>query len=442
MTGVLFSRDGRTLVTAGADKTVRFWNVRTHRPLGPPLLGHTGTVLALAVSPDDDTLATGGADDTVRLWNARGPTTLGTPLRGRVGRAEQFGDAVAFSRDGNTVAAASSDGAVHLWSLRAPGEPGRMLTPGRPPPRPRCTTTRVGGQVARACVDVPLLSLPYGESLPVAGAFAADGRTLATVADDGRVRVWNARTGTPSRLLSGVGDGADSFAFSRDSRMLAVGSTNGLRLWNLRSRRLVGRLRAGIVYSVAFSPDGRTLATGGADSSVRLWDVATHHNLGRLRGHTGAVSSVAFSPDGGLLAAGGIDKTVRIWDVRTRAELGRPFRGASGAVWSVAFSPSGNILAAGNGDRTVRLWDVGTHNQLGKPLGPVAADVLSVAFSPDGRMLASSDAGGTVRVWKGVLWRDGNDLTDQVCGLVSGNLTKAEWDALAPGLAYRKTCAT
>ena len=122
------------------------------------------------------------------------------------------------------------------------------------------------------------------------------------------------------------------------------------------------------VYSVAFSPDGRTLATGGSNSPVRLWDVDTQKQLGKpLLGHFGPVYSVAFSPDGHTLATGGYDSTVRLWDVRTQTQLGQPLHHRN-IVNTLAFSPDGRTLVTGDSTKTVRLWDVRTHAPLGKPL--------------------------------------------------------------------------
>jgi WD40 repeat protein len=194
------------------------------------------------------------------------------------------------------------------------------------------------------------------------------------------------------------------------------------------------------VKSVVFSPDGRFLASGSVDASVRLWDGATRRQIGgSLTGHADVVTSVAFSPDGRTLASGGADHSVGMWDVATRQQIGEPLTGHTSSVNSVVFSPDGRTLASGGEDKTVRLWDVATRRQIGGPLTGHTSEVTSVAFSPDGRTLASGSDDETVRLW------DVSDLPDEfgrLCRQIGGSVTPEQWNTYVPrgGSFYEKVC--
>ncbi|MGW0435459.1 WD40 domain-containing protein [Micromonospora sp. NPDC003197] len=219
------------------------------------------------------------------------------------------------------------------------------------------------------------------------------------------IGLWASLGSRPDRTLTGHTDVVTSVAFSLDGKTLATGSRDmTVRLWDVATGKSAAALTGHTesVESVAFSPDGKILASGSGDKTVRLWDVASGATTATLTGHNGWITSVAFSPDGRTLATGNGDDTVRLWEVasgRTTAILTDDGDlDDDGWVSSVAFSPDGKLLATAGNDDTVRLWDVATRRTT-RILTGHSASVESVVFSPDGKTLATAGSDGTMRLW-------------------------------------------
>jgi RNA polymerase sigma factor (sigma-70 family) len=274
----------------------------------------------------------------------------------------------------------------------------RALAVKQPQANKKAATSSSGGRTPMVEVWQERAVLKDHGDLVYSVAFAPNGKLFATAGLDGTVKLWETATARLKATLPGDDRGVFSVTFSPDGKTLASGHSGMVKLWDVATEkeRKTWKIEQFII-ALAFSPDGKSLAAGYGSGNLNLWDVATGKERIALQGgwprSTGGggpgllAMSVAFSPDGKLLAAGRYDHTVKLWDVATGKEKSS-FNGHTGPVFSVSFSPDGKTLASGSGDGTVRLWDVAT----GKEKATLLKDahwLLCVAFSPDGRTLAA-----------------------------------------------------
>ncbi len=236
--------------------------------------------------------------------------------------------------------------------------------------------------------------------------YSPNGKLFA-VASNAGMWLYDAETTQELVLMGGTSE-VFSIAFSPDGKTLASGANGeSATLWDLETRTVKSKLsvqeESYPIHSIVFSPDGRVLATG-EGAGVRLWDVDTGELKATLQENKERVESIAFSPDGRTVVSGNSDKTVRLWDVST-ATLTAIFTGHTQQVTSVAFSLDGETVASGSWDRTVRLWDVATGAQKAILNGHTGS-VASVSFSPDGKTLASGSVDKTIRLWEWDVQRD------------------------------------
>ena len=203
----------------------------------------------------------------------------------------------------------------------------------------------------------------------------------------------------PHQFLFGHTGRALAVAFSLDGRWLASSGANEILIWEAGADKSLHTLtgHTGKIKDLAFRPNG-DLASASVDGTVRLWNVPTQQEIRVFEGHVGQVTSVDFNPDGRRIVSGSRDRTLKLWEVNTGALLAT-FEGHTDVVWSVAFSPDGNIVASGSEDGTVRLWNASDGSQLRSLVGHTQG-VRSVAFHPDSSLIASGAKDGTVRLWK------------------------------------------
>jgi len=403
----VFSPDGRRVATACQKDGAQVWDTKTRLPVGK-LLSHRASVRRVAFSPDGTRVVTSSDEDVAQVWDSETGQPVGASLKHR----SEVRFAV-FSPDGRRVATASGDRSAQVWDATT----GKPITPSlvhqalvdivRFSPDGRSVVSAGFDNTARvwdAQTGAPLTPpLPHNHIVP-AVAFHPDGRQLLTASHDGAVRLWTlpARA-APAEPMRAVCD--FQIPFSADGQLtLFPKDENGLRVWHLPSgRELAGPLPGSerTIYA-AVTPDGRRALTVDLDFTHRVWDApAGRMALPEWKRHISFDSSLfaspVFSQSGERFAAVDGKETVRIYSVAGGGRTVMSLTGELG-VMALAFSPDEKMLATGNQKLQVRIWNSETGQPLSNHL-PHEAELRALTFSTDATWLASASQDGVVKIW-------------------------------------------
>lgn len=407
---ITYSPNGKLLIACDRNQ-VNFYDPISGSLL-KTLIGHKAYVTSIAISTDGKRIASGGLDGSVIIWDV----SSGDPLLQLPGHADAI-EEVTFSPDGKWLVTAGDDTALRIWDVMT----GDMLQ----------QYTDFTGVVVGVTFSPDGQQLAFSDdslhvwqfdpettkdgnpiksrevfTIPVAspGSFSADGKVLAGSGGSDTsgivIKLWDAATGRELLTLAGQKD-VKGLAFSPDGKSLASTSSDGtIRIWSLspgEEQITVSVPVAGFGTRVVYNPHGQEILTNGGDGTATVWAVGNGKPILTVRGHNLEVLNVAFSPDGKRFATGSLDGTAIIWDAITGQEI-LTLPAHEFGVRDIVFNQTGDLIATGGFDGTAKLWDarsgaliheITDHNGL----------VLGVAFSPDGTRLTTSSTDATAKVW-------------------------------------------
>jgi DNA-binding SARP family transcriptional activator/WD40 repeat protein len=419
--GLGFTPDGQTIVSTGDDDKVLVWDVKTGS-LRETLSGHAGRVSGPAFSPDGRTLYTVGLAGEAIAWDLGGSRRFGPRFRAGSGNLDPKSDIdsavarFALSPDGRRIATTESSGRTAVVDRVT----GRQLFE-TPPAR--------GGRV----LDV---------------AWNPDGQTFVTVGVFGDVQSWHADDGSRADSYQGLfGQNAHAVAINSEGTVVAAAAEGGyggdyVYLWDARTGKPLGTaLHTDVpAYDLAFSPDGKELAAALLGNGVAyVWRLASRRvaYIVIIDDEVNRGDAVAFSPDGKLLATGGGSGLVRFWDAETGKQVGGSLLASAGQVLSVAFDPKGKLLVTAGTDGATRLWDVRERTPVGPPLPIIRNLSAESTFTPSGDRIVTVYANGQAFSYdlRPASWEK------LACAVAGRSLTRTEWSQYLPGRPFRPACS-
>jgi len=403
ITGCALSADGTTVVSASYDETLKVWDAGTGAER-VTLRGHSGGIYACALSADGKTVVSASDDTTLKVWDALTGAERAT-LRGHSGGI--YG--CALSADGKTVVSASDDTTLKVWDAATGAE--RVTLRGHRWRVNGCALSADGKTVVSGSYDTTLrvwdaqtgaerVTLRGHSSCVNGCALSADGKTVVSASDDRTLKVWDTQTGAVRVTLRGHSEGSYGCALSADGKTTVSASYDRtLKVWDTRPGAARAPLRghSGRVVGCVLSADGKTVVSASYDRTLKLRDAATGAERVTLRGHSGRVNGCTLSADGKTVVSASNDKTLKVWDAATGAER-VTLTGHSDRINGCALSADGKTVISASNDKTLKVWDAATGLERATLRGHLDW-VSGCALSADGKTVVSASEDNTLKVW-------------------------------------------
>ena len=360
---LVFSPDGKFLVSSSEDQTLKIWDVSTAN-LHTTLEGHTGTIQSLAFSQQDNTLASGSEDQNILLWDIITGSII-TTLHGHNGTVYSL----AFSPDNKILASSSEDQTIKLWDNHS----------------------------------YQLITTIHAHSTPIGViAFSPDGKLLASGADDHLVKIWDVEKKIAIKILKGHKDSIGTLAFSPNGKILASGSEDEtIKVWDVLTGNLLLTLRGHTdsIQSITFNSIGDILASGSVDRTIKLWNIDSGSLISTLKGHKAPIEAVTFNPSGKILASAALNSTIKLWDIDSKRLL-ISLKSNIGATYSVALSPNGELLATSGGpwDNSIKVWEIAT-SALRVTFESQNEQIITMVFVLEKQQLISVSENSVTNLW-------------------------------------------
>lgn len=408
---LMFSPSGQFVASGSEDNTVKVWDATTGMIIRS-FINHKGYITALDMNAAGDMLVSAAKDNTIRLWDLK----IGKEIR-QLPAHSFYASTVAFSPTNNIIASASIDNTVKLWDIRIGKEIPIPIKHDKPVNTLTFSPDGLSLLTGSDDKTIKILNIPTNTLKTLSDAqaeilslvYATDGSVFAAQCADKTIIIWDAAKGTVLRKIQG-GYGRQ-IAISPNGRFLAsIGEANEddpttIVLWNVLNGKKIRTFpgNAPRTLSLAFSPDGNKLLSGGGDRLIRIWDVSSGRETKSLSGYTKVIKSLAFNKQGTILASALSDKegnNIRTWDIVSGKDPGTLLAPLI-QVESITYTQDGATIAAGGtalDNKSIALWNAQT-NKLGTLLQADENSVRNITFSPDGKRIASATTDSILQIW-------------------------------------------